>query len=83
MPTLDDLFQRVDHLMVRHAELQRTQTLLQEQVASLTAERDALRSRLQAARTRMDALLARLPVTEGEPAEDSASEPTPGEGSAT
>jgi cell division protein ZapB len=61
MPTLDDLFQRVDHLMVRHAELQRTQTLLQEQVASLMAERDALRSRLQAARTRMDALLARLP----------------------
>ena len=61
MATLEDLTRRVEHLFVRHAELQRTQALLQQQVSDLTAERDALRARLQAARVRTDALLARLP----------------------
>lgn len=62
MPTLEDLAQRVEHLLVRHAELQRTQMLLQDQVSQLTAEREALRQRLNAARARVDGLLARLPV---------------------
>ena len=43
-------------------ELKRTNTLLQEQVQSLSQERDSLRSRLNAARARIDALLERLPV---------------------
>lgn len=55
--------ERVDRLLVRHAELQRTNTLLQEQLTSMTAERDALRTRLQAARSRVDALLERIPDT--------------------
>ena len=55
------LTERVEHLLVRHQELQRTNTLLQEQVLALTQERDTLRSRLQAARARIDALLDRLP----------------------
>ncbi len=65
MPTLEDLARRVEHLLVRHAELQRTQQLLQQQVADLTAERDALRQKLGAARTRLDALIARVPEHEG------------------
>ena len=62
MPTLDDLVRRVEHLLVRHAELQRTQQLLQQQVSQLTAERDALRARVQAAKIRIDTLLERLPA---------------------
>ena len=54
--------QRVEHLLVRHAELQRTQALLQQQAADLLAERDDLRRRLGAARLRLDGLLARLPA---------------------
>jgi chromosome segregation ATPase len=61
MSTLEDLAQRVEHLLVRHAELQRTQALLQQQVQDLSAERDALRQRLATARTRLDALIARVP----------------------
>jgi len=54
----------VDRLLVRHAELQRTNTLLSQQLSELTHERDSLRSRLQAARARIDALLDRLPAAE-------------------
>lgn len=61
MPKLEDLARRVEHLLVRHAELQRTQQLLQQQVQDLAAERDALRGRLSTARTRLDALIARVP----------------------
>ena len=52
---------RVDRLLLRHEELQRTNDLLSAQVAALTNERDLLRSRLSAARARIDALLDRLP----------------------
>jgi cell division protein ZapB len=52
---------RVDRLLLRHEELQRTNDLLSAQVAALTSERDLLRSRLSAARARIDALLDRLP----------------------
>ncbi len=55
--------------MLRHEELQRTNQLLMEQVQSLQHERDSLKSRLQAARGRIDALLERLPPM----AEESAS----------
>jgi len=61
MPTFEDLVHRVEHLLVRHAELQRTQQLMQRQVQELTAERDALRGRLSTARSRLDALIARVP----------------------
>jgi chromosome segregation ATPase len=65
MARLDDLAARVERLLLRHEELQRTQVLLQEQVQALTAERDNLRSRLAAARARIDALLERLPADPG------------------
>ncbi len=60
--TTDQIAERVERLLLRHAELQRTNALLASQVASLTQERDSLRSRLSAARARVDALLERLPT---------------------
>lgn len=59
---IDEIAERVERLLSRHAELQRTNTLLAQQVMDLTQERDSLKSRLNAARTRVDALLERLPA---------------------
>lgn len=56
--------ERVERLLLRHEELQRTNALLLDQVSALRAERDSLKSRLNAARSRIDALLDRLPATE-------------------
>jgi cell division protein ZapB len=58
---IDQIAERVERLLLRHEELQRTNALLSEQVHVLTQERDSLRSRLSAARARVDALLERLP----------------------
>jgi cell division protein ZapB len=60
--TLHDLALRIDRLLLRHEELERTNKLLLEQVAAVTSERDNLKSRLAAARARVDALLERLPA---------------------
>jgi uncharacterized protein (TIGR02449 family) len=61
MPTLEDLLERVERLLLRHEELTRTNTLLEQQLAAVVAERDHLRARLSAARGRIDALIERLP----------------------
>ena len=53
--------ERVERLLVRYLELQRTNALLAEQLNLLELERDSLKSRLSAARARVDALLERLP----------------------
>ena len=58
---IDLVAERVERLLVRYEELQRTNTLLAEQLEVLTNERDSLKSRLSAARARVDALLERLP----------------------
>jgi uncharacterized protein (TIGR02449 family) len=58
---IDQIAERVERLLVRYEELQRTNALLIEQVASLSNERDSLKSRLSAARARVEALLNRLP----------------------
>ena len=58
---LQQITDRVERLLVRHQELQRTNDLLAQQVAQLTQERDALKGRLNTARNRIDALLERLP----------------------
>lgn len=68
MATLQDLAARIDRLLLRHEELERTNKLLLEQVAGLTSERDNLRARLTAARSRIDTLLERLPTGEGDKA---------------
>jgi uncharacterized protein (TIGR02449 family) len=62
MATIDDLVERVERLLLRHEEQKRTNALLEQQLAAVIAERDSLKSRLSAARTRIDALLARLPA---------------------
>ena len=58
---IDQITERVERLLVRYDELQRTNALLSAQVQSLVQERDSLKSRLGAARSRVDALLERLP----------------------
>ncbi|MBT9598700.1 MAG: DUF904 domain-containing protein [Vitreoscilla sp.] len=67
MSRLPDLAERIDRLVLRHEELARTNALLEQQVQAITAERDSLKSRLAAARARIDALLERLPVERSSP----------------
>lgn len=62
MSRLPELAERIDRLLLRHEELARTNALLEEQLQAMTAERDSLKSRLGAARARIDALLDRLPI---------------------
>ena len=62
-PQIEQIAERVERLLVRYEELQRTNALLAQQVEVLTTERDSLKSRLSAARARVDALLERLPLT--------------------
>jgi cell division protein ZapB len=57
----EQLVERVERLLLRYDELRRTNELLSQQVTTLTLERDSLKSRLGAARARVDALLERLP----------------------
>jgi chromosome segregation ATPase len=69
---IEQVAERVERLLVRYDELQRTNALLENQVQSLTLERDSFKSRLGAARARIDALLDRLPPSS---AESAAAEP--------
>jgi chromosome segregation ATPase len=62
MPNLEDLAERIERLVLRHEELKRTNALLQQQLDAVTVDRDQMRSRLNAARARIDALLDRLPA---------------------
>lgn len=68
MSKLEDLAERVERLVLRHGELQRSAALTEQQLAAMTAERDSLKSRLGAARSRIDALLQRLPAETPAPA---------------
>lgn len=61
MSKIEELAERVERLLLRHEEVKRTNALLEQQLAAVTLERDSLRSRLNAARVRIDALLERLP----------------------
>lgn len=72
---LDQITGRVEQLLMRHEALHRANALLSEQISSLTLERDSLRSRLSAARARVDSLIERLPQS-GPAAKDSAA-PSP------
>jgi uncharacterized protein (TIGR02449 family) len=66
MATLQELADRIERLVLRHEELKRTNALLEEKAARLGSERDNLKSRLAAARSRIDALLERLPAGPGD-----------------
>ncbi len=59
--TTDLIADRVERLLLRHEELLRTNALLLQQVRQLGHERDQLQAQCQAARQRLDALLAQLP----------------------
>ena len=61
MSKIEELADRVERLLLRHEEIKRTNALLEQQLAAVTHDRDSLRSRLNAARARIDALLERLP----------------------
>ncbi len=62
----EQLAERVERLLLRYDEMMRTNELLNQQVALLTTERDSLKSRLSAARARVDALLDRLPQADAQ-----------------
>ncbi len=64
-PLIEQIAERVERLLVRHEELRRTNELLAQQVQTLTHERDNLKSRLMAARARVDSLIDRLPSATG------------------
>jgi len=78
---IEQIAERVERLLVRYEELQRTNALLDGQVQALTVERDLFKSRLGAARARVDALLDRLPPQPSDAATDAAppSKSAPGE----
>ena len=65
MSHLQDLADRVERLVLRHEELKRASALLEQQLGAVVSERDSLKSRLAAARARIDTLLTRLPAEEG------------------
>lgn len=58
--SLEQLVERVERLLLRYDELQRTNALLSRQLQEVGDERDQLKQRLATARTRIDALLERL-----------------------
>lgn len=58
---IEQVTERVERLLLRYDELSRTNALLAEQVQAISLERDSLKSRLSAARSRVEALLERLP----------------------
>ncbi len=80
MSQLHELADRVDRLVLRHEELKRTNALLERQIAMLNNERDNLKSRLAAARARIDALLERLPAAPVTPTTAEAASPTAAKG---
>ena len=58
---IEQITERVDRVLLRQEELQRTKALLTQQVHALTQERDLLKAKLNAAKQRLDAVLAELP----------------------
>jgi cell division protein ZapB len=66
---IEAVIERTERLLLRHEELARTNALLQEQLDATSHERDTLKSRLSAARSRIDALIERLPEQSATPSE--------------
>ena len=58
---VDQIAERIERLLLRQEQLHHSNSVLSAQVEALTQERDSLKSRLNAARARVDALLDRLP----------------------
>jgi chaperonin cofactor prefoldin len=66
-PAIAQLHERVERLLLRHTELQRTNAMLTERLQGMEAERVQLRQRLQDATQRIDKLLLRLDQTHSIP----------------
>jgi len=79
MSKIEDLADRVERLLLRHDELQRTNVLLEQQLKTVSLERDSLKSRLNAARSRINTLLERLPTEVAADLATPAPSPTTGE----
>ncbi|MDB5818036.1 MAG: hypothetical protein JWQ11_1676 [Rhizobacter sp.] len=62
MSKIEELADRIERLLLRYQESQQVAVQLSQQVTALTLERDSLRSRLSAARSRIDSLIERLPI---------------------
>jgi len=77
MSRLPELADRIERLLLRHEEQKRTNALLEQQLRLVTDERDNLRSRLAAARARIDSLIDRLPATEAGAADEGTQDATP------
>ena len=75
MSRTEELIDRVERLLVRHGELQRTNAILQQQLLATANERDSLRARLAAARSRIDTLIDKLPDPNSAP--NATPDPTP------
>jgi cell division protein ZapB len=75
--SFDQLADRIDRLLLRHEEAQRTNDLLRAEVKSLQSERDLLRSRLGAARARIDTLLERISHTQASAPETTTEQEAP------
>ena len=74
--SLDHVADRMERMLLRYQELQKTNSLLQQQLQEVTQERDSLKSRLAAARSRVDVLLTRLQsVDPAQPLQASSSAP--------
>ncbi|MDB5999015.1 MAG: hypothetical protein JWP52_714 [Rhizobacter sp.] len=85
MSKIEELADRVERLLLRYEETKQTAALLQQQLDAVTQERDSLRSRLSAARNRIDSLIERLPVEApaSTPSTATSSTPAQGEGKPT
>lgn len=69
---LEQLTLRVERLLLRHEELQRSNALLQDELDACHRDRDLLKMRLSAAKQRIDALIAGLPQPVSEQSNSSA-----------
>lgn len=78
MSQLQDLAQRVERLLLRYEELQRTNQLLAQQVSNLEQEKHLLQTRLTTARNRIDHLLAQIPAKVPSHQNSEVSPPLPG-----
>jgi len=63
MQKIEEITERIDRLLLRYEELQRSNALLKRELLVAANERDSLKVRLSAARSRIDALISKLPAT--------------------
>ena len=59
--TIQLIVDRAERLLLRHEETLRTNALLASELKQVRAERDVLKARAEAAKARLDDLIARLP----------------------